>query len=137
VEQGLLRQAVMDAIDTVVLVGSDIEWPSRLDDELRRAGWAPTHAESVHHLALLARHRDVRAIVVDARTLSFGDIVTLHRLREQVPAVDLVVVGVGATSEAMKNALDTDATAFVARSQLPALLIDVLRSPRHEAPHAG
>ncbi len=126
----------MDRIDTVVIIGADSEWPSRLDDDLRGSGFAPTHADSVHHVALLARHSDVRAIVVDARSLSFGDIVTLHRLRAQAPAVELVVVGVCSTSEAMKNALDTDATVFVARNQLPALLIDALRSPRHQAKHA-
>ena len=126
----------MEPIGTVVLVGADYEWPHQLDDDLRGSGFAPTHADSVHHVALLALHTDVRAIVVDARTLSFGDIVTLHRLRAQAPRVELVVVGIGATSEALKHALDTDATAFVARSGLPALLIDVLRSPRQGARHA-
>jgi len=127
----------MQPIDTVVIVGADRDWPDHLDEDLRGSGFAPTHAASVHHLALLATHSDVRAIVVDARSLSFGDIVTLHRLRAQAPRVGLVVVGICATSDAMKNALDTDATAFVARSQLPALLIDVLRSRLPEARHAG
>jgi DNA-binding NarL/FixJ family response regulator len=122
----------MEAIDTVVLIGAESDWPNHLDDDLRGSGFAPTHAESVHSVSLLARHQEVRAIVVDARALTFGDVVTLHRVRAQTPRVALVVVGIGAATQAMHDAIDADATAYVARGQMPAQLIEVLRSPRSQ-----
>jgi DNA-binding NarL/FixJ family response regulator len=123
--------------DTVVLTGVESIWPDHLDEQLRASGFVPMHVDSVHHVALLALHHNVRALVADARSLSFGDVVVLRRLRTQAPAIPLIVVGTGSTWQALKEALDSGATAFVPRGQLPGVLVETLRSIRHEVPHAG
>jgi DNA-binding NtrC family response regulator len=121
---------------TLVLVGPGREWPDGLDEDLRRSGFSTTHADTVRQVELLALHRDVRAIVVDARTLDFADAAILHRLRAHAPHVEVVVVGIAAVSESLRHALDHEATAFMARSELPARLVSVLRSHRPARSHA-
>jgi hypothetical protein len=116
----------MIAVETVILIGATSAWPDHLDEDLRRSGFAPTHADCVQHVGLLARHDDIRAIVVHARTLDFGDIVRLHRLRSNLPRLGLIVVGVGETTKAMHDALDADATSYVSRGLLSSQLIEVL-----------
>lgn len=123
--------------DTVVLTGVENLWPDHLDEQLRSSGFAPMHVESVHHVALLAQHSDVCALVADARSLSFGDIVVLRRLRAQAPAIPLIIVGTGAAWQAINDALDTGATTFVPRGQLPGVLIEALRSARRDVTHAS
>ena len=123
--------------DTVVLTGVENIWPDHLDEQLRSSGFVPMHVDSVHHVALLALHHNVCAVVAEARSLSFGDVVVLRRLRAQAPAIPLIVVGTGSTWQALKDALDSGATAFVPRGQLPGVLVETLRSIRHEIPHAG
>jgi DNA-binding NarL/FixJ family response regulator len=121
----------MQSNATVVLVGAEPEWPDGLGDALRSSGFAPVHTPLSHHLELLALSGGVRAVVVDARHLSFGDIVSLRRLRGTTPEVALIVVGSSAVPQSMKDAFESDATCFVSRSQLPALLLDALQA-RHE-----
>ena len=119
----------MPANAAVVLVGHESDWPTGLVEALRGAGFSPRFAAPIPHVAALVQAAPVRAIVVNARAVSFGDLVVLRHLRAREPSVALIVVGSSSVSPAMNGALATDATAFVPRSQLPALLIEALHTP--------
>jgi hypothetical protein len=107
---------------TVIVLGAREDWPTALDEILARMGCKAEYVPTAHAAALAAA-TGVRAVLVEGRTISFGDVVVLRRLRRETPAVALIVVGPGsAASQEMKEALDSDATAFVPRSQLEALL---------------
>ena len=118
---------------TVVLAGAERVWPDRLDEQLLSSGFFPVHVDSVHHVALLALHINVCAVVADGRSLSLGDVVTLRRLRQQAPAIPLIVVGTGSAWHAIMEALEAGAATFIPRGQLPGVLIETLRSTRRGA----
>lgn len=118
----------MSIAPRVLLGGEPSDWPGGLAEKLTAAGFHADFVGSVPHMSLPVLSGEACAIVVDARTLSFGDLVTLRQLRGKAPALALVVVGSSAASQAMKDALDTDATAFVPRSQIEALIVPALRT---------
>jgi DNA-binding NarL/FixJ family response regulator len=119
----------MGTSPAAVVIGTEEHWPDGTCDMLRAKGLTPVFLPSAHGVGVAASTMDLRVIIVDARTLSFGDILALRTFRAHAPRVALVVVGgSSAPTQEMKEALDAEATAFVPRSQLRAILPVVLDS---------
>lgn len=112
----------------VVVVDSGSSWPQELLDELYRQGFLVWRIDDARRLPLVVVTGDVRAVLVQARSLRMTDVIALRQCREHAPRISVIAVSPLASDAEVKRALDSGATAFLSLPVSAHQLRDALRS---------
>jgi DNA-binding response OmpR family regulator len=112
----------------VLIVEGHRAWPADLLAMIASRGYTLVRIDDVRLAPFFVLAGGVRAVIVDLRGLPLLGVVALQKCRECSPATSVVALAPGASTPAVKRALEIGATALLSWPSSEKVVLAAIRS---------